>query len=315
LGINDGSDLLKRYRFGFNHFLDCSDKTSEEIARIMRGLEIDVAIDLSGYTSGSRLDILSYKPAPIQASYLGFPGTLSLPYIDYLVADSITAPEAFDAFYSEKVLRLPSCYLPRDCDVPISKASSTRESHGLPKDGPVLCSFNHAFKITPDIFNVWLNLLAETPGAVLWLAESNREVENSLKNYARTQGVDPNRLIFAKRVPSISDHLERYRHADLFLDTFPYNGHTTVSDALFAGVPVVTLMGRSFASRVAGSLLNDLNLANWTTQTLVDYKQLAKQLLAISPQAKEFLASQRVNANWPFQAEVLARNFSSLGFH
>jgi len=256
LGIRDGSDLYKRYRNAFDHYLDCKDKTSHEIARLMRAMEIDIAIDLSGYTAGSRLEIFSHRPAPAQATYLGFPGGLNVPYIDYLIADRVTVPEGMQKHYREKILYLSHCYLPRDTSVKPSPDTPKRSDFGLPEDGLVFCSFNHDYKINPPMFAVWMELLRENPKSVLWLMKLNEDAQKNLAASANAYDIDPSRLVFATRVPRIEDHLARYRLANLCLDTFPYNGHTTTSDALLAGVPVVTLSGLGFASRVATSLIH-----------------------------------------------------------
>jgi protein O-GlcNAc transferase len=275
----DGSELYKRFKSTFDNYITCEDKNSSEIAEIIKQLEIDVLIDLNGYTSGSRLEILAMRPAPVQMTYLGFPGTLGLPYIDYLIADWHTVPSSSDGFYAEKVLRLSSCYLPRDLGVLPAASTSPRTDFELPDGAFVFCSFNHEYKITPPIFKIWMDLLKEVEGSVLWLMRLSEDTQTNLCHSARSHGVDPTRLIFAKRVPRIEDHLARYRHVDLCLDTFPYNGHTTTSDALFMGVPVVTLAGSSFASRVATSLLYDVGLSDQLSCTsLTAYKGCAMQL-------------------------------------
>jgi predicted O-linked N-acetylglucosamine transferase (SPINDLY family) len=274
-GIRDGSDLYRRYRNAFDHYLDCKDKTSHEIARLMRAMEIDIAIDLSGYTSGSRLDVLSHRPCPAQATYLGFPGGLNLPYVDYLIADRMTVPEEMQKYYREKLLYLPHCYLPRDTSVKPSPNTPRRSEFGLPDDGLVFCSFNHDYKINPPMFAVWMDLLRENPKSVLWLMKLNEDAQKNLAASANAYGIDPARLVFATRVPRIEDHLARYRLVDVCLDTFPYNGHTTTSDALLAGVPVVTLAGQGFASRVASSLLNDQASRQSVVLSLEAYKSSA----------------------------------------
>jgi predicted O-linked N-acetylglucosamine transferase (SPINDLY family) len=278
-GIRDGSELYRRYRNAFDHYLDCKDKTSHEIARLMRAMEIDVAIDLSGYTAGSRLEVLSHRPCPAQATYLGFPGGLNLPYIDYLIADRVTVPEEMQKYYREKLLYLPHCYLPRDTSVRPSEITPNREDFGLPSDGAVFCSFNHDYKITPGLFTVWMDLLRENPKSVLWLMKLNEDAQGNLAKSADACGVDPARLIFATRVPRIEDHLARYRLADVCLDTFPYNGHTTTSDALLAGLPVVSIAGRGFASRVASSLLADQASHQAVVGSLEAYKSAVQVII------------------------------------
>ncbi|MCE2870845.1 MAG: tetratricopeptide repeat protein [Oxalobacteraceae bacterium] len=308
LALRDGSELYSRYRNGFDHYLDCADKASHEVARLIRAMEIDIMIDLSGYTSGSRLDILAHRPAPVQATYLGFPGGLNLPYIDYLIADKVTVPEEHQPHYREKLLYLPHCYLPRDTGVKLAPTTPPRSKFGLPNDGLVLCSFNHDYKINPPMFEAWMDLLRENPGSVLWLMKLNDDARQNLEKTTNHFGIDPKRLVFATRVPRVEDHLARYRHADVFLDTFPYNGHTTASDALLAGVPVVTLTGNGFASRVATSLLHDMGKSSWCVNSIDQYKQKAKDHL----QGKDRdLAGkeQRESMPWPITEETQVQAF------
>jgi len=308
--IADGSDTYRRFRCGFDHYLDVQDKSGIEVARLLRAHEIDIAIDLSGYTAGSRLEILSHRPAPVQMTYLGYPGTLGLPYIDYLIADKYTVPEHLAHGYSEKILHLPHCYLPRDVTVRPSSAPQDRQAHGLPEKGTVFCSFNHDYKISPAVFDCWLELLRDVPGSVLWLMKLNDAARANLGTYADERGIDPQRLVFAQRVPDIADHLARYRLADVFLDTYPYNGHTTASDALLAGLPVVTMSGETFASRVAGSLLNDLGLGGeWVCRNHADYRALALAIAskdsASSAARTELAIGSR--SGWPIGIDAQAR--------
>ena len=278
-GVSDNSDLWKRYRCAFDHYIDCHSMTSLEVAKLMRAMEMDVVIDLSGHTEGTRLDILAHRPAPVQATYLGFPGTLGLPYIDYLISDPRIIPDELEQHYCEKILKLPHCYLPRDNSVVPSPETPMRSDFGLPEEGVVLCSFNHDYKINPPLFKVWMDLLKEVPGSVLWLMKLNEGAHKNLAESARAQGVDPARIIFAERLPRVEDHLARYRLADLCLDTFPYNGHTTTSDALLSGVPVVTMVGKSFASRVAASLLNDHKLDGCVASSYEEYFAICLSIL------------------------------------
>ncbi|MEY3579393.1 MAG: hypothetical protein RI984_497 [Pseudomonadota bacterium] len=308
LGIRDGSELFKRYRCAFDQYLDVQDKSSLEIARIMRSMEIDIAIDLSGYTSGSRLDILSHRPAPVQATYLGFPGGLNVPYIDYLISDKVTVPEIDAQHYHEKLLYLPHCYLPRDTSVKPAPTTLPRSEFGLPDKGLVFCSFNHDYKINPPIFSAWMDLMRENPDSVLWLMKLNDDAQQNLAKNANFYGVDPARLKFATRVPRIEDHLARYRHADVFLDTFPYNGHTTASDALLAGVPVVTLTGNSFASRVATSLLHDMGRADWCTTNIEEYKNQARAHIARAGE-KTVAEKEATTIDWPITEKMQADGF------
>ena len=305
VGIRDGSDLYRRYRNGFDHYLDCNDKPSREVARLLRAMEIDVVIDLSGYTSGSRLDILSYRPCPAQATYLGFPGGLNLPYVDYLIADRVTVPESMQPFYREKLLYLPCCYLPRDTGVKPDPRTPLRSEFGLPENGAVFCSFNHDYKINPPLFSVWMDLLRENPGSVLWLMKLNDDAHKNLSASADAIGVDPARIIFANRVQRIEDHLARYRLVDVCLDTFPYNGHTTTSDAIWAGTPVVTMRGEGFASRVASSLISDFGSTNFICDTLEQYKDKANS-------AKRAVRKLYEKNSWPYDEVKLALEYSAL---
>ena len=256
-GNEDDSELWKRYRCSFNHYIDAKNIPSLELAKLLRAMEIDIIIDLNGHTEGTRLDVLSHRPAPFQISYLGFPGTLALPFIDYIIADSNVIPSELISHYFEKVLYLPHCYLPRDSAVIPSLIKPSRTDFGLPEKSFIFCCFNHDYKINPPIFHLWMQLLKDKADSVLWLMNLNDSAMNNLKKEAILEGVDPKRLIFATRVPNIEDHLARYQLADVFLDTFPYNGHTTVSDSLYSGLPVITKSGTTFASRVGFSLLND----------------------------------------------------------
>jgi predicted O-linked N-acetylglucosamine transferase (SPINDLY family) len=289
--------------------------TSIEVAKLMRAMEIDVAIDLSGHTEGTRLDILAHRPAPAQVTYLGFPGTLGLPYIDYLIADPRLIPEDLEAHYQEKILRLPHCYLPRDESVVPSPITPKRSDFGLPEEGTIFCSFNHDYKINPPLFKVWMDLLKAVPGSVLWLMKLNEGAHANLRESAKQQGVDPDRIIFATRVPRVEDHLARYRLVDVFIDTYPYNGHTTASDALLAGLPVVTLKGKSFASRVAASLLHDVGLPDLACSSYDEYYQKALHLATHDTTrlaVKELLMRKLEAKDWPFTSEQQARALEAL---
>jgi len=278
IGIDDSSRLRARMLKAFDKFIEVRDMTSEQIARMMRDMEIDIAVDLGGFTSDTRTDVFAYRPAPVQVNYLGYPGTMGTDYYDYIIADRhIIAPE-HQKYYTEKVAYLPDTYLPTDNSVKISERTPTRAECGLPETGFVFCSFSHDYKISPPIFDVWMRLLTQVPGSVLWLMSRGELAQKNLRKEAQAQGVDPARLIFAGRVPLVEDHLARYRQADLFLDTHPYNAHTTAADALMAGLPVVTYVGNSFPSRVAGSLLNAAGLPDLATYSLEDYEDLALRL-------------------------------------
>lgn len=314
-GASDGSPLWKRYRCAFDHYLDVQSKPSLEIAQLLRAMEIDIIIDLSGYTEGSRLDVLSHRPAPVQMTYLGFPGTLGLPFVDYLITDPVTVPPELQQYYREKVLYLPHCYLPRDTSVVPSVVTPQRRDFGLPEEGLIFCSFNHDYKINPHMFKVWMRLLQAVPGSVLWLMKLNDTAHANVAKEAQNNGVQADRIVFATRVPAVEDHLARYRLADVFLDTYPYTGHTTAGDALLAGVPTVTMAGKSFASRVALSLFNDLRLTTGIASSYEDYFEKAMVFatdVAIREQVREYLRTRVQSGNWPIKQEVQAEGLMSL---
>jgi predicted O-linked N-acetylglucosamine transferase (SPINDLY family) len=278
IGANDGSRLRQRMVDCFDHFIDAKMMESRKIAELMRSMEVDVAIDLAGFTADSRSEVFGMRPAPVQVNYLGYPGTMGTSYMDYIVADRHVIPPEHARHYNEKVVYLPDAYLPAASGLQIAEHTPTRAECGLPDEGVVFCSFNHDYKIAPHVFAVWMNLLREVPGSVLWLMSRSPLSQKNLRKEAAARGVDPDRLVFAQRVPRVEDHLARYRQADLFLDTHPYNAHTTCADALMAGLPVVTCMGGAFPSRVAGSLLHAAGIPELVTGSLADYEALALQL-------------------------------------
>jgi len=278
IGANDGSRLRQRMVDCFDHFIDAKMMESRKIAELMRSMEVDVAIDLAGFTADSRSEVFGMRPAPVQVNYLGYPGTMGTSYMDYIVADRHVIPPEHAQHYNEKVVYLPDAYLPAASGLQIAERTPTRAECGLPDEGVVFCSFNHDYKIAPHVFAVWMKLLREVPGSVLWLMSRSPQSQKNLRKEAAARGVDPDRLVFAQRVPRVEDHLARYRQADLFLDTHPYNAHTTCADALMAGLPVVTCMGGAFPSRVAGSLLHAAGIPELVTGSLADYEALALQL-------------------------------------
>ena len=278
LGVDDGSRLRARMQGAFDEFVDMRGLSARRIADWLREREIDVLVDLGGFTSDARSDVLALKPAPVQVNWLGYPGTMGVPYMDYLIADRHVIPPEQRVFYDEQVVYLPHAYLPTDSSLRIAERTPTRAECGLPETGIVFCCFNHDYKIAPAMFAIWLRLLERVPGSVLWLMSRNEHSKTNLQAAAAVEGVDPARLVFASRVPRVEDHLARYRVADLFLDTFPYNAHTTAADALMAGLPVLTAMGRSFPARVAGSLLHAVGLPELITDSLAGYEAAALRL-------------------------------------
>jgi len=271
------SDMQARLRRAFGTFIDVKDKSDVEVASLLRDREIDIAIDLNGLTDGARTGIFALRPTPIQVNYLGYPGTLGADYMDYILADRVVIPKEHYSHYSEQVVWLPDSYLPNDPTRCIAQSIPSRAQLGLPAKGFVFCAFTNSYKITPTVFAIWLRLLGRVEGSVLWLRESNRAAMNNLRREATLRGVAPERLVFAGHV-ELADHLARHRLADLFLDTLPYNAHTTASDALWAGLPVLTCLGTTFAGRVAGSLLNAIGLPELITHSLQEYEALAFKL-------------------------------------
>jgi predicted O-linked N-acetylglucosamine transferase (SPINDLY family) len=240
-------------------------------------LEIDIAVDLMGYTRHSRPGILGHRPAPIQVSYLGFPGTMGAGFIDYVIADEVVAPFADQPHFSESIVHLPDSYWVNDRDRAVSDKTPTRAEVGLPAEGFVFCCFNQSAKVTPAIFEVWMRLLHRVENSVLWLFQGNEAVVANLRREAGERGIVPSRLVFARRLP-IEQHLARHRLADLFLDTLPCNAHTTAVDALWVGLPVLTCRGEAFAARVAASLLGAVGLPELIAGNLEDYEDLAMRL-------------------------------------
>ena len=286
IGISFGpkhhDQMQLRLEQSFDQFIDASAMSDIQIAQLSRELKIDIAVDLKGFTQHCRTGIFAYRAAPIQVNYLGYPGTMAAEYMDYLIADKVLIPEQSQGAYSEKIVYLPHSYQVNDRQRVISDKVFTRAELGLPEQGFVFCCFNNNFKILPAMFESWMRILKAVEGSVLWLYQDNEGAVDNLKKEAKARGVDPDRIIFAKRLP-LEEHLARHRQADLFIDAFPYNAHTTASDALWAGLPVLTLMGQSFAGRVAASLLTAIGLPELITTTPAAYEALAIEL-AKSPE-------------------------------
>jgi predicted O-linked N-acetylglucosamine transferase (SPINDLY family) len=315
-GFSFGPDrhdaMRQRVSAAMDRFLDVRTMPDSEVAQLARSHEIDIAIDLKGFTREGRPGIFAHRAAPIQVNYLGYPGTMAAPFIDYLIADPTVIPESAQHLYAEKIVYLPDTYqvndsrrgCPTEPGRPIHAASShgwgasatARVAHSLPETGFVFCCFNNANKLSPSVFDQWMRILAQVPGSILWLLHDNPWAAANLRNEAAGSGIDPERLIFAKHLP-LADHLAREQLADLFLDTFPYTAHTTASDALWAGVPVLTRIGETFASRVAASLLRAIDLPELITTSPAEYEHLAIEL-ALDPERlrglRERLARNRL---------------------
>jgi protein O-GlcNAc transferase len=277
-GPDDQSELRERLTRAFDQFHDVRSRSDGEVAELLDHMQVDIAIDLSGRTQDSRLGILAHRPAPVQATYLGYAGTTGAGFIDYVIADQTVLPFDQQPFYTEKIVHLPDCFQANDSTRKIADRTPTRSEAELPEVGFVFCCFNNNFKITRPVFEVWMRLLRAVEGSVLWLSQDNAEAKENLRKAAAGRGLDPARLIFAPRVERDDEHLARHRLADLFVDTLPYNAHATASDALWAGLPLLTCRGTSFAGRVATSLLYAAGLPELATNDLAEYEALALRL-------------------------------------
>jgi len=281
-GESDG--LGRRVSEAFDHFIEVGDRSDAEIAGMAREAGIDIAVDLNGFTQGFRAGIFAHRAAPLQINYLGFPGTMGCTYMDYLIADPRLIRSGEEALYTEKVVRLPESYQANDNTKRIAQSLPSREAMGLPTQGFVFACFNNSFKLTPDVFDVWMRLLRDVPSSVLWLLAGSERMQAEIAAQAQARGVASERIVWAGRAP-LADHLARHAHADLFLDTFHCNAHTTCSDALWAGLPVLTLEGSTFPARVASSLLHAAGLAELVTHSVADYEAAARRL-ANNPQER-----------------------------
>ena len=308
----DGDEVNIRLRKGFDVFMDVENMSDLQIAQLARQLEVDIAIDLSGPTLYARPGIFSYRAAPIQVNYLGYPGTTGADCIDYIIADKTIIPIESQSHYSEAIVYLPNSYQANDRNRLISDMNFTRLDLGLPANGFVFCCFNNNFKILPETFDGWMRILKAVDGSVLWLFQDNPLAVQNLKKEATKRGIDSKRLVFAERMV-LPEHLARHRQADLFLDTVPYNAHTTTSDALWAGLPVLTLVGRSFAGRVAASLLNAIRLPELIARTQGEYEALAIELATNPKKLTEIklkLANNRLTSPL-FDTPLFAKNIEA----
>jgi len=275
-GPDDNSALRARLIKAFDRFHDARQQSDREVAGLLRQWEIDIAIDLGGYTSGARPWVLAHRPAPVQVKYMGYPGTSGSAFIDYIIADALVVPPDQQRFFTEKLAALPDTLWVTDVKRAIAEAPTRREA-GLPQKAFVFCCFNHNWKITPPIFDIWMRLLTRIEGSVLWLLEGNASIRGNLCKEAASRGVAEDRLIFAGRTTP-AKHLARQQLADIFLDTLPYNAHTTASDALWVGLPVITTPGHSFPARVAASILTAADQRDLIARDLAEYEALALKL-------------------------------------
>jgi predicted O-linked N-acetylglucosamine transferase (SPINDLY family) len=279
-GPESSDAILTRLAKGFDRFIDVRHNSDLEVTRLARDLNIDIAVDLNGFSAHCRTRIFALRAAPVQINFLGYPGTMGAEFIDYLIADGTVVPREQQAHYVEKIAYLPGCFLPFDSSYAIADRTFTRDELGLPSSGLVFCCFNNSYKILPAVFDRWMRILSRTENSVLWLQQADGMVVANLRQEASRRGIDGRRLVFANRMHSIHEHLARIRAADLFLDTFPYNAHATALDSLWAGVPLLTYPGESFASRVASSLLSTAGLHELIARSPSQYEEKALELAA-----------------------------------
>ncbi len=306
------SETLVRLKRCFDQFVDVTDRNDIDVAELLRTLEIDIAVDLMGYTTNCRPDIFTQRASPIQINYLGYPGTMGASFIDYIVADHFVIPDTQRDLYTEKIIYLPEVFQANNSMRKIDRLPASRTEVGLPENAFVFCAFNNSYKITPDCFDVWMRLLRRVDGSVLWLLGRDSSLENNLRREAENRGVSAGRLFFTHR-KAYANYLAQYRLADLFLDTFTFSAGTTASDALWAGLPLITCPGKSFASRMAGSLLTAVGLPELIAESLQDYEALASNL-GCNPD-RMISIKKKLEANIPscslFNTELFTRRMEA----
>jgi predicted O-linked N-acetylglucosamine transferase (SPINDLY family) len=285
-----------------------------DLIKLSRNIGIDIAVDVNGFTRNCRPKIFSGRSAPIQINYLGYPGTMGVNYIDYIVADKYIVPEKNKKFYNEKIIYLPNSFLPSDELRPISNKKYARNDFGLPDDKFIFCCFNNVIKINPEVFSAWTEILKNNENSVLWLSSENKIVINNLKSEAKYKGIDDKRLIFTNKLPQ-DEYLKLFKLADLFLDTIPYNAGATAIDSLYAGLPILTMSGDSFVSRISGSLMNALNMEELIVNSLVDYVNLASSICKNNKidEIKSKLTKQIIDSNL-FNSKVYTKNIEDAFF-
>ena len=310
--LRQNDEMRKRIKLGVDHFIDVNNLSSIEIAKLIQNYNIDISIDINGYTRKSRPEIFQYRMSPIQINYLGYPSTMGANFMDYIIADPVTIPDENRDFYSEKIIYMPHTYQANDDKRKIAKTNSKRVDFNLPEKGFVFCCFNQIYKISPKEFNIWMRLLRNVNNSVLWLIKSNKWVEQNFSKEAKRQGIDPLRIVFAEKL-SHSEHLARHKHADLFIDTFNYNAHTTASDALWAGLPIVTKQGKQFSARVTSSLLTACGLPELITKNEKEYEDLIYEL-ATNPKKLKTISlklSENKKNNPLFNTKQYTNNFEN----
>ena len=308
---NASPELRARIEKSFDHYIDINPVNDIDAVKLARELNIDIAVDLSGITSEARPQIFTNRAAPIQINYLGFTSTLGTQCHDYVIGDPTVIPVESRQYYTEKVVHLP-CVMPFDTTHNLSPFKTTRSEAGLPPEGFIFCSFNQHFKINPETYDVWMSILKRVPGSYLWISQPYEpEAIPNLKKEAAKRGVDPERIIFANRIRVVEQHLARIALADLFLDTFPYNAHTSAIDTLWTGVPIVTRMGRSFASRLAGSLLKSVGLDKLITKDYKEYEELVVDLALNPEKLKKYrkLLEKNKSTHRLFNTKLYTQNY------
>ena len=303
--------MQTRMEKAFDRYIDVRQKSDLDVAVMARELEIDIAVDLNGFSDSSRTRIFALRAAPVQINFLGYPGTMGAGFMDYLIADGTVIPRNHQGHYIEKIVYLPGSFMPFDSSYAIADRTFSREELGLPCDGFVFCCFNHSYKILPDVFDRWMRILSRVEDSVLWLSQSNTEMCENLRKEASRRGVDGRRLIFAGRIASLPEHLARLRGADLFLDTRPYNAHATALDALWAGVPLLTYPGESFASRVASSLLRTAGLTELIAVSAAEYEEKARELAEHPVRLGDLRHTLAQRATALFDTERYTRNLEA----
>jgi predicted O-linked N-acetylglucosamine transferase (SPINDLY family) len=312
-GPDTGDDVRRRLERACDRFIDVREKSAAETALLARSLEIDIGVDLGGFGDGGRPEVLAQRAAPLQVGYLGYPCTTGAEYLDYIVGDATVMPAGSECHYSEKIVYLPNSFFPSDSTRQVSDRPFTRRELGLPDSGCVFCCFNRSYKITPALFDVWMRILQRVEGSVLWLTQFSVQASGNLRREAGRRGVNAQRLVFAPLLASFPQHLARHRAADLFLDTSPYNAHSTANDALWAGLPVLTRAGEAFAERVGASLLNSIGLPELVVSSWGEYEDLAVALAADPPRLnalRQRLAHNR-GSHPLFDTRLLARHLES----
>ena len=291
----------------FEKFYDINNISDKEIFSLANKEKIDIAVNLTGLTKYSRTGIFFNRVAPVQISYLGYPGTTAIKEIDYIIADRIVIPESDQKFYSETVTYLPKCYIPSSNDVLLKSSDQKfkRSEFNLPKNEIVFCAFHNPHKINPEIFNVWINILKKTKKSVLWIKTNNETARKNVKNEAKKRGLDPKRIIFAEGIENINDHIERLKLADIFLDTYPYNSHSTIYDYLRANLPMVIRNGNSFPSRVGASIYSSLKLSDLIAKNELEYENIAVELANNKSKLLKFKShiKSQINNNYLFDGK------------